>query len=93
MAKASKTVRYISDGTFSLDELHDELEAHGAMVGQDDGAVKFVPDDPTFPTTLFGRDGVIEMLVKAGSETRLDLYIEELGRWLSVKLQPVPGKR
>jgi hypothetical protein len=89
MAAATQSIRYISDGTFSVLQARSTLDAHGVVVRMPSGETKYVPDDPTYPTTIFRLDGQIEFLLESSEELRKDEYAKDLSEWLGVKLQPV----
>ena len=87
MGQQQRTIRYISDGTYSVEESRAILSTQGEVVSQSSGDTKFVPDDPSFPTTFFRTDGVIEMALDPSGEVRLDRYVKQLSKWLRVRLQ------
>jgi len=87
MHTQAKTLYYVSDGTFSVEVCRPALERNGELLVLATGEAKFVPDDPTFPTTVFRRDGVIELHVEDPKDTRLGEYIKSLSGWLKVGLQ------
>ena len=87
MAKVA--FRYITDGTFSMDDVRPRLSSAGEVLDQPSGDVRFVPDDPSFPTTVFRQDGIIELATGGPGEVRLAAYLDQLASWLGVSLQPV----
>jgi hypothetical protein len=89
MARQRKIVRYVTDGTYSVAESRAALESQGVLLDLSSGDVKFVPDDPTFPTTLFKADGAIEMRLEPAGEMRLEEYVRQLSKWLGAALQPM----
>ena len=58
---AQQTVRYVTDGTYSIEQSRRRLESEGVLTPSEDGAWQYVSDDPTFPTVYFLPTGVIEM--------------------------------
>lgn len=70
-----------------MDDVRETLTGAGALVEQPSGEARFVPDDPSFPTTIFRADGRIELQVDSADETRLDRYLGALTSWLGVSLQ------
>jgi hypothetical protein len=87
MATKAKTLRYVSDGTYSVKDSRPALERHGELVSTPAGDTKFVPDDPTFPTTVFRRDGIVEFYLDDPQEARVEEYVALLSRWLKAGLQ------
>jgi len=87
MAQRTKAIRYVTDGTFSIDDVRRTLAGAGELVQQPSGEARFVPDDLSFPTTIFRCDGLIEVHVGPGAEDRLETYVAKLGSWLGVSLQ------
>lgn len=87
MSEPAATRRYISDGTYSLDDRRETLAAAGTLVGGPDGTTRFVPDDPSFPTTVFRPGGIIEVCLSPADD--VDAYIARLSAWLGVALQAV----
>jgi len=87
MTARATTLYYITDGTFSVEDSRGTLERQGDLMILPGGDAKFVPDDPTFPATVFRRDGVIELRVGRQGQLRLDEYLKSLARWLRVNLQ------
>jgi len=90
MAEQEDILRLMTDGTLSVDDVRRRLAAHGELVGGDAGRpLRFVPDDPTFPTTVFLGDSLVELALKTASDIRLEKYLKDLSSWLGVGLQPV----
>lgn len=84
-------IRYISDGTYSVDEVRGVLADNGELVGRGPGETRFVPDDSRFPTTIFRADGIVELLAQSPDETSLEEYVQQLSDWLGVPLQRLKG--
>lgn len=93
MSARKSTIRYVPDGMFNVGDLRARLSGHGALVSADEGRVKFVPDDPGYPTTVFDPDGIIEMDVPGPEAVRLEEYAEALGEWLGTDLQRAEPSR
>ena len=87
MTTQTKTLYYVTDGTYSVESSWAVLAHNGELAPQASGDTKYVPDDPTFPTTVFRGDGVIELQIEASNGVRLDEYVRELSAWLKVGLQ------
>jgi hypothetical protein len=77
-------VTYLPDGAFSLDDVRRRLDPHGVTLDLSDGELRFVPDDPTFPTTVFTSTRRIQLHLDSAESPRLDEYIKELSTWLQV---------
>jgi len=88
---AEKAFRYITDGTFSMDDVRPRLSSAGELLGQPSGDVRFVPDDPSFPATVFRHDGTIEIKPGASGDARLARYVDQLASWLGVSLHRIEG--
>ena len=86
---AGKTTRYITDGTFSLDDVRDTLSSAGELVDRPSGDTTFVPDDPSFPTTVFRQDGTIEFEPGASGDVRVATYLDRLASWLGVSIHRI----
>ena len=82
-------VTYLPDGSFSLDDVRRRLDPHGVTLDLPDGEIRFVPDDPTFPTTVFTRTRRIELHLESAESPRLEEYIKELSAWLKVGFEKV----
>jgi hypothetical protein len=80
----AETITYLPDGSFSLDDVRRRLDPHGVTLDLPTGEIRFVPDDPTFPTTLFLPTGRLQVQLDGGESPRLDQYIKELSAWLKV---------
>jgi hypothetical protein len=89
MAEQEDILRLMTDGTLGVDDVRRRLTAHGELVGGDGSPLRFVPDDPTFPTTVFQGDSLVELSLKTASDLRLEKYLKDLSSWLGVALQPV----
>jgi hypothetical protein len=89
MSSSDTVIRFITDGTFSVEEKRPVLSRHGELVAEGEGGTRFVPDDPGFPATLFRPDGIIEMAFDASTELRLEAYVDTLAGWLGVSLQRI----
>jgi hypothetical protein len=79
-------VTYLPDGSFSLDDVRRRLEPHGVTLDLPlpAGGVRFVPDDPTFPTTIFTTTRRIEFHLQKAESPRLEEYLKNLSAWLQV---------
>jgi len=86
---AKKAFRYITDGTFSLEDVRGTLSSAGELVDRPSGDTTFVPDDPSFPTTVFRQDGTIELEAGASGEVRLATYLDRLASWLGVSVHRI----
>lgn len=89
MSRQQNILRLVTDGTVSLTDVRRTLATHGELVGGDAGPVRFVPDDPSFPTTVFQGDGLIELDLTSAADLRLEKYLAELSSWLTVGLQRI----
>ncbi len=89
MPREPATARYIADGTFSLEEAKEALSGAGVYVERPSGEAKFVPDDPSFPTTFLLPDGTVEVEPDSVDPKALAEYVERLSSWLGVPLQRV----
>lgn len=89
MSSNGTVIRFITDGTFSVNEKRPTLSRHGELVAEGEGGTRFVPDNPSFPATLFRPDGIIELAIDASPELRLEAYVDTLAGWLGVSLQRI----
>ena len=89
MPREPATARYIADGTFSLEETGETLSHAGVYLEGPSGEAKFVPDDPSFPTTFLLPDGTVEVEVDSVDPKALAEYVERLSSWLGVALQRI----
>jgi len=87
MAKVA--FRYITDGTFSMDDVRPRLSSTGELLNQPSGDVRFVPDDPSFPTTVFRQDGIIEFQAGTSGDAGVAAYLDQLASWLGVSLHRI----
>ncbi len=89
MAQPS-TIRFVTDGTYSIEQARGRLESQGVLTAVEEGGWKYVSDDPTFPTVYFLPSGVIEMhghgLDEAGNREK---YARQLGKLLGIAVQQV----
>ncbi len=77
-------VTYLPNGSFSLDDVRRRLEPHGVTLDLPEGEIRFVPDDPTFPTTIFTKTRRIELRLESAEGPRIEEFIKELSGWLKV---------
>ena len=87
MKESAQTIGFVSDGTFSLAEAQRVLDARGVVAEESAGGLRFVPDDPSFPTTTLHPGGRIDVHPETADDLRLDEYVKQLGAWLHVTLQ------
>lgn len=87
---AITTVRCVTDGTYSIEQVRWRLEDEGVLTRSEDDAWKYVSDDPTFPTVYFLSGGMIEMHGRDLDDIlRRRQVAEHLGKLLGVGVQPV----
>ena len=89
MGRKASTARYITDGTFSLEEARSALSDAGVYLEGPSGEAKFVPDDPSFPTTFLLPDGTVEVELDSVDAKALEDYLGRLSSWLGVPLQRI----
>lgn len=89
MSTQQNILRLVTDGTVTLADVREKLAMHGELVGGDSGPARFVPDDPSFPTTILQSDDLIELDLGSATDIRLEKYLEELSSWLGVGLQRI----
>lgn len=86
------SVRYMVDGAYDLEEVARRLEPHGVVYEQEPGRLRLVPDDPTYPETFLGSDGVVELRLDVSAEQRVEEFVGDLSAWLGLELRPVASR-
>ena len=90
--KVMASVRYVVDGAYNLAEVARRLEPHGVVYEPEPGRLRLVPDDPTYPETFLGSDGVVEMRLDPSAGQRVDEFVGDLSSWLGLDLTPVASR-
>ncbi|MBN2583507.1 MAG: hypothetical protein JXL80_10595 [Planctomycetes bacterium] len=86
------SVRYVTDGTYDLSTVARKLESRGVVYEQEPGRLRLVPDDPTYPETFLGSDGVVEIRLDPSAEQRVEEFLKDLSSWLGLGLTPVRSR-